>query len=567
MMRTLNSWRRPFAQLRQQFQELAANGHGLKVEFGDYLDEHAWIQRWESSLRELVPGAPPEALPPKPMVGGRSLAGGHFTVANYTVSFSKSCIDPGSDRFGGFRLCGERTEVEAFRRLSETAGACLPIELRPKTPIPIALVDVSGNGRCELLQDVHDTYGIWLSFIFHTLYEHGPSSFSTEVVWHSGASLPNWPQDRPKETGAIIAYLTINPIQAAILAIDTIRDGRVPPLTLLDRFPALPVGHVEFLEFVRDEVHHAVEAKRSQLDRGYSNATLESMVRGVKWYEASQRLENLSKDFQRLRASLPQESLERVDARSELPAAIDQLATVLQWPLSVGVLEQIDELLQPAVKTVRMAFMNTYNAQMIAKVAVVNTAGDLWKALAEGYKPARTYSAISIRPGANVPEINGHGTADQEKWATLDRIMAMLTVAGGDKATAVERFIAQIALARNVNRDKIINMALEEFLPAARAFLDGGKSLRSEEVQQQVHDDPATWLTVTEAARISAANRGVISRAAAEGKLKSNGKKGNDRRIAAVDLTRWTLERSIKPEVRESEGAVRRKLAAAGDEE
>ncbi|NQT40174.1 MAG: hypothetical protein HQ581_21965, partial [Planctomycetes bacterium] len=47
------------------------------------------------------------------------------------------------------------------------------------------------------------------------------------------------------------------------------------PWTLLDRFPATPDGHIAFLEFVRDEVHNAADAKRQRLAREYTNATIE----------------------------------------------------------------------------------------------------------------------------------------------------------------------------------------------------------------------------------------------------------------------------------------------------
>ena len=60
--------------------------------------------------------------------------------------------------------------------------------------------------------------------------------------------------------------------------------------SLLDRYPATPAGHIGFLEFVRDEVDYAADAKRQQLARGYPNATIESMVRGIKWAEAGERI-------------------------------------------------------------------------------------------------------------------------------------------------------------------------------------------------------------------------------------------------------------------------------------
>src|SRR5262249_11421701 len=73
-------------------------------------------------------------------------------------------------------------------------------------------------------------------------------------------------------------------------------------------------------------------------------------------------------------------------------------------------------------------------------------------------------------------------------------------------------------------------------------------------------DDDRRWLTVTEAAQITACDKGVISRAGDEGKLKSNGKTGRKRRIDGIDLNRWQLERAAKPEPVESDEAVTRKL-------
>ncbi len=51
--------------------------------------------------------------------------------------------------------------------------------------------------------------------------------------------------------------------------------------------------------------------------------------------------------------------------------------------------------------------------------------------------------------------------------------------------------------------------------------------------------EPVRWYTVTEAANIAAVNPGVISRAAELGEIRSNGKKGHERRICALDLCRW----------------------------
>jgi|GEM_PF-3071927 len=113
-----------------------------------------------------------------------------------------------------------------------------------------------------------------------------------------------------------------------------------PAYSLLDRFPATPAGHVAFLEFVRDEVHYAAEAKRQQLKREYSNATIQSMIGGIMWAEARQRVSMLT----------------------GLPAdVVQQVGRMLQRELTVGTVGQVDELLTPAVNSLRDAWENRDN--------------------------------------------------------------------------------------------------------------------------------------------------------------------------------------------------------------
>jgi hypothetical protein len=71
-------------------------------------------------------------------------------------------------------------------------------------------------------------------------------------------------------------------------------------------------------------------------------------------------------------------------------------------------------------------------------------------------------------------------------------------------------------------------------------------------------DEPGRWLTVSEAERITGVNKGTIARAVDAGTLKSNDLKDRERRVDAVDLARWALERAGKPEAPESEAAVER---------
>lgn len=109
------------------------------------------------------------------------------------------------------------------------------------------------------------------------------------------------------------------------------------PYSLLDRFPATPAGHVAFLEWVLGEVHGAAEAKHGQFQRGYSNATIESMIGGIMWAEAGRRVSSLS------------------DLSAD---AVEQVARVLRRELTSGTVGQIDELLTPAVRKLRDAWEN-----------------------------------------------------------------------------------------------------------------------------------------------------------------------------------------------------------------
>jgi hypothetical protein len=105
--------------------------------------------------------------------------------------------------------------------------------------------------------------------------------------------------------------------------------------SLLERFPATPAGHVSFLEFVRDEVHFAAEAKKSQFQNGYPNETIESMVGGIKWAEARRRA-----------AALPQFTM--------MPKK--SISLVLNRELNAGTVVQIDHQLAPVVNQIRDAW-------------------------------------------------------------------------------------------------------------------------------------------------------------------------------------------------------------------
>jgi hypothetical protein len=79
--------------------------------------------------------------------------------------------------------------------------------------------------------------------------------------------------------------------------------------------------------------------------------------------------------------------------------------------------------------------------------------------------------------------------------------------------------------------------------------------LPSPQAPKQDGEAGTTWLTLAEAERISNVNQGVISRAVDAG-LQGKAK----RKVDSVDFNRWVLERSAKPEQKESAATVEKKL-------
>ena len=108
---------------------------------------------------------------------------------------------------------------------------------------------------------------------------------------------------------------------------------------------------------------------------------------------------------------------------------------------------------------------------LVGNYVEIRTAGDLWKALDEGKRPAVAVSAISLGPsvGPNIAQPKFPKPADQLKWDVLDRALALCDAEGGNRAEAMQKLIARIALARGVDRREIINMPLAGFVEAANA--------------------------------------------------------------------------------------------------
>ena len=76
------------------------------------------------------------------------------------------------------------------------------------------------------------------------------------------------------------------------------------------------------------------------------------------------------------------------------------------------------------------------------------------------------------------------------------------------------------------------------------------------EKQGEAGNESTEWMTVTECSRVCGANPGVITRAVNDGKLQSNGKRGNDRRIDPLDFINWARARAKKPVPQESNAYV-----------
>jgi hypothetical protein len=79
--------------------------------------------------------------------------------------------------------------------------------------------------------------------------------------------------------------------------------------------------------------------------------------------------------------------------------------------------------------------------------------------------------------------------------------------------------------------------------------------------KETVPPDRLAWLTIAEVASLSGINRGVISRAAKEGKIRTNGKANREIRLDSADFNRWHLERIHSPERKESNALVGYRLA------
>ena len=74
--------------------------------------------------------------------------------------------------------------------------------------------------------------------------------------------------------------------------------------------------------------------------------------------------------------------------------------------------------------------------------------------------------------------------------------------------------------------------------------------------------DKTGWLTITQAATVANADKGVIGAAASDGRIKDNGKTGRERRIDPISLNAWSLKRADRPK-EESIPEIEQRIAEA----
>jgi hypothetical protein len=100
----------------------------------------------------------------------------------------------------------------------------------------------------------------------------------------------------------------------------------------------------------------------------------------------------------------------------------------------------------------------------------------------------------------------------------------------------------------HVSAEKNWLQAMRGLKQTTEILRDSAASLGARVVEGSTTDERNGWLTVTAAADFAFVDRGVVSRAANDDKLRTNGLKGPERRICAIDLCRWTKERLRKRE-------------------
>ena len=184
----------------------------------------------------------------------------------------------------------------------------------------------------------------------------------------------------------------------------------VSHFTLLDRFPDTPAGHVAFLEWVRDEVRLAADAKRRRSATTNSNANVKSLVNGIPWAEAAARL----------------------SAMTELSRkAVRNVSRVVRSKLSVATVEQVDQVLGPAIEAIRTAYDDWHRGQLETLLEEAVAADQIEKDETErrfwieecGMPPNRTHAEGKIWAIEKQMQSDLARQAFEEKRAELERIV------------------------------------------------------------------------------------------------------------------------------------------------
>ncbi|MDZ4818452.1 MAG: hypothetical protein SGJ20_05705 [Planctomycetota bacterium] len=223
-------------------------------------------------------------------------------------------------------------------------------------------------------------------------------------------------------------------------------NSSTPKLSRLREFPNTPGGHVGFLESTRDLVYKATAMKLGQVALRIPDDVVKEAVTTIPWKEAYARASCL--------ADLPEKVRNRV-------------TDVLAWDLTVGTVDQISELLRPAVFDLRDAYQRHLQPERKDNFHIVRTAGDYIHAVKNGKVPvARDPKAPALN--ASAASMAAPGVEESIALAAIDQMHALLLVLGGDREQTIEVLAARVQLHSDMAYNEVCRMPLAGF--ASRAL-------------------------------------------------------------------------------------------------
>jgi hypothetical protein len=209
------NWHRPFIDLQSQFRQAAQHPRHLRLIVGTFpgpASFDALFRRLRDEDRHIA-----------------DLEGSHL------IRGTHEWIRPGLTRKEIGVLSGQRDAADTFCRLAEAAGSYMPTDLRPALPfltderlaaieIPIPSERYPLDEFRVTSDDWHPTpTGIWINFLLQKLFDGGQAgAFTFQIQWNRDAAKPYWPASQPRETGAILAELGIDPFLSSSTVIESV---------------------------------------------------------------------------------------------------------------------------------------------------------------------------------------------------------------------------------------------------------------------------------------------------------------------------------------------------------